>query len=116
MFESGDILVFQLESGYGLMKVLAKEGPDDDPVWHLRVYEDLFLETDAAEKAAVRLDSLSVSIEHAALTNRAFESTPVAPLLNQPSNEEELSLISDWQAGAEKRVFDRSIRLLMGLR
>jgi hypothetical protein len=115
MFEAGDVLVFQLESGYGLMKVLSRSD-EDERIWHLRVYSDLFLDTDSAENAAASLDSLSVSIPHVALTNRAFESTPVSRLINTPVRDEELSTLSDWRESQRPHVSDRSIRLLIGLR
>ena len=84
-FAPGDFLVFQLESGFGLLRVLGSEGDDGNKVWHLAAYRDLFLDVDSAEEAANHPDSLTVELPHVALTNRAFESTQVAKLTSSPS-------------------------------
>ncbi len=116
MFDPGDLLIFQLESGYGVMRVLARTDDDGGPLWQLRVYEDLFLETADAEAAVADPETLRVAIPHTVLTERAFESTPVAKLSNHPLTEEEESLIKAWQNTPDPPVRDRSIRLLLGLR
>jgi hypothetical protein len=109
-FAAGDFLVFQIESGYGLMRVLAIDESGGDPVWHVRVYQDLFPEIDYAELAIASPESLTAEIEHIALTDRAFESTQVSRLGNAP-----LTFRDHW-ANEDIEISDRSIRLLLGLR
>lgn len=108
-FARGDFLIFQIESGFGLMRVLAIDETEGDTVWHVRVYRDLFPEIDYAELAIASPDSLTPEIDHIALTERAFESTQVSRLGNSPVGEH---AIKDWDG----EVSDRSIRLLLGLR
>lgn len=115
-FAPGDYLIFQLESGYGLLRVLGIEGPERDPVWHIAAYNELFMDVDSADAAIQKPDSLTLQIPHVALTNRAFESTQVAKMSNAPLDESELSGLSRWQNDADSRIQDRSIRLLIGLR
>lgn len=110
-FEPGDFLVFQLEAGYGLLRVLGSEGDDGNKVWHLAAYRDLFLDVDSAEDA-VNNAQLTVELPHVALTNRAFESTQVARLTNSPLD----NALGSWNADNSAPVQDRSIRLLLGLR
>ena len=43
-FKPGDFLIFQIESGFGLMRVLAVDESQPDTVWHVKVYRDLFPE------------------------------------------------------------------------
>jgi len=108
-FAAGDFLVFQIESGFGLMRVLAIEGSDAETVWHVTVYRDLFPEIEFAELSIASPESLTPEFEHVALTDRAFESTQVSRLGNSPLSGDELK---DWDG----EVSDRSIRLLLGLR
>jgi hypothetical protein len=115
-FAPGDFLVFQLEAGYGLLRVLGSEETDGDKVWHLAAYRDLFMDVDSAENAVKNPESLTVELSHVALTNRAFESTQVARLANHPIDTTETELLNDWHAGPDRRVHDRSIRLMLGLR
>ena len=77
-FVPGDDLIFQLESGYGLLRVLAREGEGLDTVWHLMSYEDLFPNVEAAERALNQPESLRAGNAHMPLTDRAFERTPAA--------------------------------------
>lgn len=112
-FTPGDFLVFQLEAGYGLLRVLGSDGEDGDKVWHLAAYRDLFIDIDSAE-AAAKSESLTIELPHVALTNRAFESTQVARLANLPLSEGED--LSNWRAHPSDQIEDRSIRLLLGLR
>lgn len=114
-YEPGDDLVFQLESGFGLLRVLASEEREGQRVWHLMAYEELFPEVEAAEAALASPHNLSVRAAHLALTEHAFEKTPVARLGNRPVREEELSAYRDWQQGGG-RVHERSALLLLGLR
>lgn len=111
-FEAGDFLVFQLEAGYALLRVLGRDGDDDETVWHLAAYEDMFPDIESAEIAASQPDKLKQSLAHAAITNRAFESTQVAKLSHQPLTSQEKEPLNSW----DKQVADRSIRLLLGLR
>lgn len=115
MFLPGDFLVFQLESGYGLMRLLAIGSEGGEPVWHVRAYSDLFLDIESAESRALS-SSLSVAIDHVALTERAFESTQVSRLANQELTPELLSLVSQWENDPQRMVSDLSVRLHLGLR
>jgi hypothetical protein len=114
-FTAGDDLIFQLESGYGLLRVLAVEPRDGALVWHLLAYEELFPDVETAELALANADRLHVRAAHLPLTEHAFEKTPVARLGHRPVSEDELRAYRDWHArGGE--VFDRSALLLLGLR
>ena len=115
-FEAGDDLIFQLESGFGLLRVLKVEEPEGaSPVWHLMAYEELFPDVEAAEAALQRPETLHVRKAHMALTDRAFERTPAARLGNRPVSEEELSAYRDWRKN-DGTVSDRSALLMLGLR
>ena len=83
-FEPGDDLIFQLESGFGLLRVLAVEGEGAGTVWHLLAYDDFFPDVESAEAALAGPTQLPVRRAHMALTNRAFERTPAARLGNRP--------------------------------
>jgi hypothetical protein len=115
-FAPGDDLVFQLESGFGLMRVVAVETAGaGDAVWHVLVYEDFYPEVEAAEAALSRGEALAVRNAHIALTEHAFEKTPAARLGNRPVTEDELKAYRQWsQEGG--RVFDRSVASMLGLR
>ena len=115
-FNPGDFLVFQLEAGFGLLRVLSIETNGGDPIWHLAAYRDLFPDIDAVESASAAPDRLSISDPHLALTNRAFESTQVAKIANAPLTENELKPFLEWQTGSDRQVSDRSVRLMLGLR
>jgi len=113
----GDFLVFQLEAGFGLLRLLAvDEDAEGKLTWHLVAYNDLFPDVDTADASTQQPEKLSVAIAHAALTNRAFESTQVAKVSNIPLTPGELEPFSSWLASADRHVSDRSIRLLLGLR
>lgn len=115
-FEPGDFLIFQLESGFALLRVLDVERNGGDTIWHLAAYKDYFLDTEMADAALDRSETLDVEKAHVALTNHAFESTQVARLRNVPLVEKDLEAYRLWTASEEKDVNDRSIRLLLGLR
>ncbi len=115
-FSQGDFLVFQLESGYGLLRVIDVTESSTGPVWHLAAYSDLFLDVDQAEYAIANLGRLRVQYPHVALTPRAFESTQVAKVANVPLSDDELVAYRAWIATPDQPVSDRSIRLLLGLR
>lgn len=116
-FQAGDFLIFQIESGYALMRLLAiDETADGDTIWHLRGYNELFLDVEFAETAIQNFASLTVSNPHFALTQRAFESTQVARLENRPLSAEEKQIVEDWRNSSDREVSDRSARLMLGLR
>lgn len=114
-FAPGDDLIFQLESGYGLLRVLAVEGEGAQTVWHLLAYEEFFPTVEAAEAALVQTGSLHVRRAHMALTDRAFERTPAARLGNRAVSDEELGSYRDW-LNSEGAVSDRSALLMLGIR
>jgi hypothetical protein len=114
-FAPGDDLIFQLESGYGLLRVLACDETDAGVVWHLLAYEDLFPDVETAEAALLDVSRLTVRAPHLALTERALEKTPAARLGNRPVQDEELAAYREWQArGGEPS--ERSALLLLGVR
>jgi len=113
-FNPGDDLIFQLESGFGLLRVLAVEGEGSETVWHLLAYDDFFPDVEAAE-AALTGSPLPVRKPHMALTNRAFERTPVARLGNRPVTADELVAYNAW-LNSERSVSDRSALLMLGVR
>ena len=115
-FKAGDILFFQLESGFALIRILGIEDGGDDTIWHVATYNELFPDVEMLENAASNPNALTVSISHVALTNRAFESTQVAQIGNLMPTEDELEIISSWKADPDRKVSDLSIRLLTGLR
>ncbi|MEN3330516.1 MAG: hypothetical protein V7638_5323 [Acidobacteriota bacterium] len=114
-FEPGDDLIFQLESGFGLLRVLAVEGEGAAPVWHLLAYDDFFPSVEAAEAALAGPTPLPVRVAHMALTNRAFERTPAARLGNRPLTDNELVEYRQW-LDSDRDVSDRSALLMLGIR
>ncbi len=118
-FAAGDDLIFQLESGYGLLRVLAIEEDATDAaavVWHLLVYEELFPDAETAEAALASPETLHTRVAHLALTERAFERTPAARLGQRPLTAEELTVYHKWVAQGTGEVSDRSVLLMLGLR
>jgi hypothetical protein len=115
-FSPGDDLIFQLESGYGLLRLLAIEGEGPDTVWHLLAYEELFPDIESAELQLQTPENLSIRKAHMALTGRAFERTPAARLGNRPLEQEELLAYEAWRNSSERTVHDRSALLMLGLR
>jgi hypothetical protein len=115
-FDAGDDLVFQLESGFGLLRVLAVEQHEGDTVWHLLAYEELFPDVETAEAALAQPLTLHPRIRHMALTDRAFERTPAAKLGNRPVTEDELTGYRAWRDEGPGPVSDRSALLMLGLR
>ena len=114
-FAPGDDLVFQVESGFGLMRVLAVEGEGREAVWHLLVYQDFYPDVETAEAALAGGRVLEAREPHLALTEHAFEKTPAARLGNRPVTEDELAAVRRWQqTGGE--VHDRSVLLMLGMR
>lgn len=115
IFNTGDDLVFQLESGFGVLRVLAIEGAGPDTVWHLLAYDDFFPDVESAERALAGVTPLPVRKAHMALTNRAFERTPAARLGNRPVRDDELIEYRKWLE-SERPVSDRSALLMLGIR
>ena len=115
-FAPGDDLLFQLESGYGLLRVLAVEQRVGETVWHLLAYEELFPDPESAEAALADAARLHIRAAHLPLTEHAFEKTPAARLGNRPVAADELAAYRAWLARGGGRVFDRSALLLLGLR
>ncbi len=114
-FNPGDDLIFQLESGFGLLRVLAVEQTGSDRIWHLMAYEELFPDIESAERALAQPDLLHIRKAHMALTDRAFERTPAARLGNRPVSDDERAGYQNWtEQGGE--VSDRSALLMLGLR
>ena len=115
MFVAGDDLVFQLESAFGLLRVLAVEGEGSETIWHLLAYDEFFPDVESAELALAQAKSLPVRLPHMALTNRAFERTPTARLGNRPVTDDELVAYNAWLQ-SERAVSDRSALLMLGIR
>jgi hypothetical protein len=114
-FAPGDDLIFQLESGFGLLRVIAVDQNEAGNTWHLLAYEELFPDVESAERALVDSSSLHVRNPHMALTERAFERTPAARLGNRPVTELERIAYRSWiESGGE--VSDRSALLMLGIR
>ena len=114
-FAPGDILVFQIESGFGLMKVIGTDTDGAGSVWHVKAYRDLFMDVETADLAALSPESLTAEIPHVALTDRAFESTQVSLIARENVSDVEEAAVIAWRSGAAEPM-DRSIRLLLGLR
>jgi hypothetical protein len=115
-FNPGDDLVFQLESGFGLLRILAVDVDDNGtPTWHLATYDELFPDVESAEEALATPESLHPRIPHMALTDRAFERTPAALLGNRPVTENELAAYRAWRED-DGVVSDRSVLLMLGMR
>lgn len=114
-FAPGDDLIFQLESGFGLLRVIVVEEREGKPVWHLLAYEELFPDVESAERALEIPDSLHTRIAHMALTDRAFERTPAARLRNRPVTAAEREQYEEW-IKQDGKVSDRSALLMLGLR
>ena len=115
-FQAGDYLIFQVESGYGLLRILAIDEADGEKVWHLAAYNELFFDIETADGALANPSGLTVSIPHVALTTRAFEATQTARMTNVPLTDAELKPLDEWGQNATAEVSDRSIRLMLGLR
>ena len=114
-FAAGDDLIFQLESGFGLLRVIAIDEGVPETTWHLMAYEELFPDVESAERALGDPASLHIRRDHMALTARAFERTPAARLGNRPVTESERAAFHQW-AASDGKVSDRSALLMLGLR
>src|SRR5436190_11251705 len=109
--EAGDFLIFQLEAGFALLRLLAV----DDDAWHVAAYGDFYPSVEAAE-AAIEAGPLRLTEPHVALTTRAFESTQVAKIGHMSLTDNELTPLAQWHDDPDRQVSDRSIRLMLGLR
>jgi hypothetical protein len=114
-YAPGDDLVFQMESGFGLLRVLASEGEGRAAVWHVLVYHDFYGDVESAEAALAAGSPLAVREPHLALTEHAFEKTPAARLTSRPVTGEELEPLRRWRASGGP-VHDRSLLLMLGMR
>ena len=114
-FVPGDDLIFQLESGFGLLRVIAIDEREGKTIWHLMAYEELFPDVEAAERALSQASSLHVRKRHMALTERAFERTPAARLGNRAVSDDERGAYQQWMESGGQ-VSDRSALLMLGLR
>ena len=114
-YAPGDDLVFQMESGFGLLRVLGSEVGGHASVWHVLVYHEFYADVESAEAALAAGRPLAVREPHIALTEHAFEKTPAARLTNRPVSDEELEALGRWrrEGGA---VHDRSLLLMLGMR
>ena len=115
-FQAGDFLIFQIESGFGLLRLLAIDEIDGEKIWHLAAYNELFPDVEFADATLENPQSLTVAIPHVALTDRAFLSTQTARMSNVPLNTDELTSLQNWKSNDSGEISDRSIRLLLGLR
>ena len=115
-FHPGDFLIFQLEAGFGLMRVLEVSESYGEAVWNVAAYRDFFIDVDMAEQAIASPTALQIEIPHVALTDRAFESTQVSRLGSAALSTEEIKPYDAWLSSEGREVSDRSIRLLLGLR
>lgn len=114
-FNAGDDLIFQLESGFGLLRLIAVEETAAGKVWHLMAYEEFFPDPESAEQALSEPSALHVRRAHMALTDRAFERTPAARLGNRPVTDAERGAYQEW-IEADGHVSDRSALLMLGVR
>jgi len=114
-FAPGDDLIFQLESGFGLLRVIAVDQHDSGTVWHLLAYEEFFPDIESAEQALAGPTPLHVRNSHMALTERAFERTPAARLGNRPVSDVERAAYLEWNE-SDGKVSDRSALLMLGIR
>lgn len=115
-FQAGDFLIFQLESAYGLLRILAIDETESGTIWHLAAYNEMFLDIEMTDAALENPRNLTVSRPHLAVTNRAFESTQVARMKNEPLGDGELEAYRKWRENPNRGISDISVRLLLGLR
>jgi hypothetical protein len=113
-FTPGDFLVFQLEAGYSLLRLTAIDRGEAS-VYHVAGYREFFPDVESAEKATED-PGLAVEMRHAALSDRAFESTQVARISNRPLEQEFVDAVSAWRSSPEKKVSDISVRLMLGFK
>ena len=114
-FTPGDDLIFQLESGFGLLLLITIDQQDSQTIWHLLAYEEFFPDIESAEQALSQPSALHIRNPHMALTERAFERTPAARLGNRPVTEVERNAYLKWKE-SKGQVSDRSALLMLGIR
>ena len=114
-FDAGDDLIFQLESGFGMLRVIAVDQPDSETIWHLLAYEEFFPDVESAEQALAEPSALHIRKAHMALTDRAFERTPAARLGNRAVTDAERAAYLHWKESSGE-VSDRSALLMLGIR
>ena len=114
-FDAGDDLIFQLESGFGLLRVIAIDQRDSETIWHLLAYEEFFPDVESAERALAASSALQIRKAHMALTERAFERTPAARLGNRAVTDAERAAYLQWKENSGE-VSDRSALLMLGIR
>src|SRR6266542_287935 len=115
-FSACDDLFFQVVSGYGLLRLLALSGEGSETVWHLLAYDEFFPDIESAERPLAKRYVLKIRRSHMALTNSAFERTPVDRLSNSKLNDNELAAYRAWLQREPKLVSDRSALLMLGIR
>ena len=115
-FKPGDFLIFQIEAGYGLLRLLGIEEFEGETIWHLSAYEEMFMDVDMADDALKTPEKLTIALPHAALTNRAFEATQTSRMSNREPTEDELKPLNAWKNDPQREISDRTVRLLLGLR
>jgi len=115
-FQPGDFLIFQLEAGFALLRLLAMDTQDGELTWHLAAYNEYYLDVEMAETAIISGKLLRISRPHLALTTRAFESTQVSNIANIPLSDEEIAPVKRWRNDPNRETSDKSVRLLLGLR
>ena len=82
----------------------------------LALFEYVRMDVDSADAAINAPGTLTVQNPHLALTNHAFESTQVAKMGNAPLADEDRHGLLEWRNDPDRKIHDRSIRLLLGLR
>jgi len=115
-FQTGDFLIFQIESGYGLLRLFGIEEREDEKIWYLQAFNELFLDVETADSVLANPSSLTINIPYVGLTNRAFQATQTARMLNIPLTDEEKQVFDEWKNSQTDEPVDRSIRLMLGLR
>src|SRR5690606_2997899 len=115
-FKAGDFLVYQLESAFAMLRLLAVDEEPEGRVWHLAGYNEFFPDIESAEAALASPENFTKALAHAALTERALQSTHSATLINYPLTDEDLAPLKEWRKNADRTVSNISIRLLLGFR
>lgn len=115
-FQAGDYLIFQIESGFGLLRILEIERFSDETIWHLASFKEMFLDVETADLTLENAKNLTIDLPHIALTNRAFEATQVARMKNESLSDEDLEPLEDWRENPDRQISDRSVRLMLGYR
>ncbi len=116
-FQPGDHLVFQIESGFCLLKILGVEtSADRGAIWHLKIFGEFYPDVESAEFALNNPSTIRIAVNHVAMTDRAFLSTQASLLKNLPLENSDIEVLEMWRKDLDAKVSDRSVRLLLGLR